>query len=356
MFEESANVSIVEVCTMTGSGREEGKLVKQIPSLSQKLQPDSRKKARSIQEVVPSSSQSAANAYVPQIKVKDVQYRRADEIGRGAFGIVYRGKWLGTDVAIKEIKGRNVKLLQGSIKREVQIHSRIRHPNIVQLMATAVEKNTMIIVSEYIDGPNMDDLLFTGEHIEFNIPNDRKPYITKQLCQAISYMHENNIIHQDIKPANILIAKNTMVTKICDMGVSKLIKRHTTLHAGSSAIAGTPSYMAPECLIQQTKASTMSDMWSLGITLIELYTKHHAWGLDKDESTHEGSLADDNQEDDLQQLTNLMVAQKMPCSLETLITEGCYGHSFVGLLSRCVDYCPDNRPSALECIDILGAN
>nr|XP_006813934.1 PREDICTED: probable serine/threonine-protein kinase DDB_G0268876-like [Saccoglossus kowalevskii] len=105
---------------------------------------------------------------VPKINRKDLKFEKKNEIGRRSFGVVYKGSWIGTDVAIKEVKVRNARLLQATVRREIQVYSRIRHPNIVQLMTVATEKTSIYIVSEYIDGANMEEILF--REIDFNSP------------------------------------------------------------------------------------------------------------------------------------------------------------------------------------------
>ena len=71
---------------------------------------------------------------------------RKDEVGRGSFGVFFKGHWAGTEVAKKHIKIRNVKCIQSVLEREVKVHSMLRHPNIAQIMAQSYLKNSILVV------------------------------------------------------------------------------------------------------------------------------------------------------------------------------------------------------------------
>ena len=192
-----------------------------------------------------------------------------NEIGRGSFGIVFRGIWSGTDVAIKDIKVRNAKRLKNVVETEVQIHTIVCHPNITQIMAVSIEKNHVYIISELIFGENAK---FKQSILE------KTNYIAKQVAQAVAYLHNLDppIVHRDIKPANILVANDLCVTKLCDMGLSKL-KSATMQAVTGTGVPGTPHYMAPECIVQKKKSDLHSDIWSLVCTLLELLTQKDCW-------------------------------------------------------------------------------
>ena len=101
--------------------------------------------------------------------------------------------------------------------------------------------------------------------------------VARQISQAVAlYNLKPPVVHRDIKPANVLVAKGSLITKLCDMSLSKL-KTEQSL-SRSTAIAGSPSYIAPECVLQKKKqATTQSDVWSLPSTLLELFTERDCW-------------------------------------------------------------------------------
>lgn len=219
---------------------------------------------------------------LPVVEKEEINFSAKDEIGRGSFGIVYKGVWAGTEVAVKHVKIRNAKRLQLVMETEVRIHSMVRHPNIVQIMAISYLKNSIYLVSELIKGRNLEELLFNDDENSdaFTIQRCNKLDVGKQISLAVAYLHNLKppLLHRDIKPANVLIAEKTHITKLCDMGLSKLKSAHSLSQTTSSAIPGTPSYMAPECLLERNKATVHSDVWSLACTLVELFTEKESVG------------------------------------------------------------------------------
>ena len=190
------------------------------------IRPLSESAAKVGSESTTESKGDEAAVPVPVVDKEEIVFSSKDEIGRGSFGVVYKASWVGTNVAVKVMKIRNAKRLQSVIETEVRVHAMIRHPNIVQIMGVSILKNSIYIVSEYIEGLNLDELLF-GEDEEsktFAIQSCNKVNVGKQICQAVAYLHNLKppVLHRDIKPANVLVAKESHVTKLCDMGLSKV--------------------------------------------------------------------------------------------------------------------------------------
>lgn len=309
----------VEVCS-PGKGKEMSKPVKVEEFKEEPTQEINSKMPTTIQEL-------------PLIDIlQDVKYNKKDEIGRGAYGVVYKGVWAGTPVAIKEIKLRNARAMESVIKTEVQVHYMLRHPNIIQIMAISLLKNSVYVISEMVDGFNLDEVLFCDEGSEAHNHRENllkcKVFIGKQICQAVAYMHQLSppVIHRDLKPGNILVNKITAVTKICDMGLSKLKTRVATTQ--TNGIMGTPQYLAPECLIERKTGTLHSDIWSLGCTLIELFTEKDCW---EDEKL--GFCSDD--------IETILKRKQSPSRLPSLPS----------IITGCFDYCPIERPSAIDILD-----
>ncbi len=204
-------------------------------------------------------------------------------------------------------------------------------------MAVSKQNSSLFILTEFVNGYNLDRCIF--EKIiqdEIRIDNLQiQLQIGQQLVQAVAYMHSQKpfVIHCDIKPANVLIEKSTHTAKLCDMGLSKLKMHQTAITSACTGGArGTPYYMAPECVLDGRSSSRSTDIWSVGITLTELFQLHEAWPIDYD-------LDDDI----MQQVRSFMQQKKMPH--EALIISN---HPSSKLLSGCLQYDSTQRMSALE--------
>lgn len=160
------------------------------------------------------------------------------ELGRGSFGIVTKGSYLKTPVAIKSID------LIGEYKaimREISILSQITHENIIGIMAGCRRKLQFHIVMPYFESISLNRALFDDRYKKnyvFDIESNND--ITLQICRAIYYFHSNprKVIHRDIKPANILINKNYKV-KVCDLGLSQINVMVTELKTTNRCIKAT---------------------------------------------------------------------------------------------------------------------
>ncbi|XP_052713079.1 uncharacterized protein LOC128187043, partial [Crassostrea angulata] len=209
---------------------------------------------------------------LPKIAVNDVSF--GEEIGRGAFGTVRKAEWLGTEVAVKEILVIRMKLAKPLIKHELAIHSTVRHPNIIQIMAYGLENNKLFMVSELNNGKNLDDVIF-GEEYENKLSYDTKHYIARNVLQAVAYLHNQvpAIILRDIKPENILKSDDLKRIRLCDLAISKFKTMNTIMVTTSDGTTrpGTPTYQAPEVLLERRSGYIYSDMCSVGCTVLELF-------------------------------------------------------------------------------------
>ncbi|KAL7933205.1 hypothetical protein V8C35DRAFT_305189 [Trichoderma chlorosporum] len=191
-------------------------------------------------------------------------YRLGECLGKGAFGSVYKAfNWgTGEAVAIKQIKLTNLpKSEQRMIESEIDLLKNLFHDNIVKYIGFVKSTDCLNIILEYCENGSLHSIC--REYGKF--PENLVGVYTTQVLQGLQYLHDQGVIHRDIKGANILTTKDGIV-KLADFGVST-----STLAGGQdeAQVVGTPYWMAPE-IIQLSGASSASDIWSVGCTVIEL--------------------------------------------------------------------------------------
>ncbi|ERF70625.1 Cytokinesis protein sepH [Endocarpon pusillum Z07020] len=189
-------------------------------------------------------------------------YQLGDCLGKGAFGSVYRAlNWgTGETVAVKQIKLADLpKSELRVIMLEIDLLKNLDHPNIVKYQGFVKTPETLNIILEYCENGSLHSISKNFGRFPENLVG----LYMSQVLHGLLYLHEQGVIHRDIKGANILTTKQGLV-KLADFGVAS---RTTGLH--ESSVVGTPYWMAPE-VIELAGATTASDIWSLGCTVIEL--------------------------------------------------------------------------------------
>ncbi|KAK4138010.1 hypothetical protein BT67DRAFT_439232 [Trichocladium antarcticum] len=191
-------------------------------------------------------------------------YRLGDCIGKGAFGSVYKAfNWgTGEAVAVKQIKLVDVPRSElRMIEVEIDLLKNLHHDNIVKYIGFVKSADCLNIILEYCENGSLHSICKAYGKFPENLVG---VYMT-QVLQGLQYLHDQGVIHRDIKGANILTTKDGTV-KLADFGVS------TSTLAGpdkEAQVVGTPYWMAPE-IIQLSGATSSSDIWSVGCTVIEL--------------------------------------------------------------------------------------
>ena len=148
------------------------------------------------------------------------------------------------------------------IKAELDMLEKIEHKNIVKYYGNFTKSNHLYMILEFCAGGAVSKLLKIIKKNEDII----RQYVF-QILEGLEYLHIHNIIHRDIKCANILIGKNG-ICKLADFGGAKRIKEEMTLN---NTMQGTPNWMAPEIIKGET-ATRFCDIWSIGCTILEMYT------------------------------------------------------------------------------------
>lgn len=191
------------------------------------------------------------------------KYTITDVLGQGAFAIVYKGRHrdLNMPVAVKMM--RHDMAMEpdfiDSFHKEAKTIARFNHANIVKIYDIEERYRTVFIIMEYLEGKTLQQVLDTMQRLP---PKSVVKYIG-QICQGLRYAHQQDIVHQDIKPANIFVLPNDDV-KIVDFGLS--------CTCGSEMMmTGTPFYMSPE-QVECLPIDTRTDIYALGILAYEMIT------------------------------------------------------------------------------------
>jgi serine/threonine protein kinase/beta-lactam-binding protein with PASTA domain len=196
------------------------------------------------------------------------RYEVIERVGGGGMAIVYKAhdSLLNRKVAVKVLRQQytNDDDFIRRFRREAQAAASLSHPNIVSIYDVGQDDDVYYIVMEYIEGSTLNDKIKEMAPLQI----EEAVHIASQICDALDHAHQNEIIHRDIKPHNILIGKNGRI-KVTDFGIARATASTDTTQTG--AVLGSVHYFSPEHakgVIQGAK----SDLYSLGIVLYQMLT------------------------------------------------------------------------------------
>ncbi|ORX54202.1 Pkinase-domain-containing protein [Piromyces finnis] len=197
------------------------------------------------------------------MEIKSInQFQLGDCIGKGAFGSVYRALNLenGEVVAIKQLKLNKISKSElDVIMTEIDLLKKLKHPNIVKYYGFIKTKDFLNIILEYCENGSLQTI-----YKRFGqFPENLVAVYISQVLDGLLYLHEQGVIHRDIKGPNILTTKDGSA-KLADFGVATCMGENE-----DKSVVGSPYWMAPE-VIELNGATTASDIWSVGCTTIEL--------------------------------------------------------------------------------------
>ncbi|KAK8270286.1 hypothetical protein V6Z12_D11G185000 [Gossypium hirsutum] len=273
-------------------------------------------------------------------------FNPSKQLGEGGFGTVYYGVLRdGRVVAVKRLYENNFKRV-GQYMNEIEILTRILHPNLVKLYGcTSRRSRELLLVYEYIPNGTVADHLHGKRSNSGLLTWHVRLRIAIETATALAYLHRQEIIHRDVKSNNILLDKNFHV-KVADFGLSRLFPNDVT-HV-STAPQGTPGYVDPE-YHQCYHLTEKSDVYSFGVVLVELISAKKA--VDISRHRHDINLA------------NMAISRIQNQALHELVDPSLgFENDFVvkntvtavaGLAFRCLQQERDMRPSMEEVLEAL---
>lgn len=190
--------------------------------------------------------------------------KMGDEIASGSCGLLYRGVYIDQDVAVKVLRSEHLNTtLENEFVQEIAILREVQHENVVQFIGACTKCPPYFIITEYMPGGSLYDFLRKNQ-IDLNFSQLLRFAI--DICKGMEYLHEKNIIHRDLKTANLLL-DSAKVVKVADFGIA----RFQHVEGVMTAETGTYRWMAPEVLTHQPY-DQKADVYSFAIVLWELLT------------------------------------------------------------------------------------
>lgn len=221
---------------------------------------------------------------IPIIQGADLTF--GEVINRGSSCLVIKGKWRGTDVAIKQfrIEYRNSAKEMGKFVKELKVLASVRHPNLLMLMGLCIDQPNLCLVTEYVPNCTLFFALHKNKSRRLTL-EDRYSFAI-QLARGLVYLHSNDppIVHRDLKPENCLVRSKQLDhafnLKIADFGLARPLSCFSgETEAQTTTCIGTTRFMAPELFEREASVAlgTEVDVWALGCMLIELFSNKRPW-------------------------------------------------------------------------------
>jgi DNA-binding response OmpR family regulator len=229
-------------------------------------------------------------------------YELISRIGSGGVAVVYRARHMHPGyserpMAIKvllEHLNQNAQIIE-LFRREARVLSLIKHPNVIDTFEAGVQDGRMFLVMEYIDGRDLENLLWRAKKLKLQVPQSVYLHVVGEVLRGLAYAHALRdfddvalgVVHRDVNPANVFIAYDGRV-KLGDFGVTSVLVESSKKHR---EVAGKVGYFAPEQLAGET-IDGRADVFAVGVMLFEILTGQRLFdGADTEASMRQNALA-----------------------------------------------------------------
>ncbi len=286
------------------------------------------------------------------------RYRLTGELGRGGMGVVYRAEdpQLGRNVAVKVILFPNQASaeqrtqLERRFEREARAAAGIQHPGVITVYDFGRDGDYLFLVMELIDGQSLDQVLRQGRR-----PGRAAAFeIVARVADALAVAHAGGVVHRDVTPRNILIAKDGRVI-VTDFGVARSFGEETVDLTHTGMLVGSPRYMAPE-LVRNRDFDGRADLFSLGVVLYFLLTGQQAFrGSDMTSLLYQIVHEDPLEDLDLQGSLSREVVHFLAKSLAKAPEDRFQSAEDFAAEARCLSAEAADKPELEETVDLLGS-
>ena len=277
------------------------------------------------------------------LKLSSQTYQKIKSLGKGSYGQVFLVKSLQTqkEYALKEtIITKKKEVFLYFTMNEINILSKLNNPFIISLkcafktqLDNDIEK--LGIIMEYVDNGDLNKLLIDYKYDEIYFEEKRILNWLFQVCLALIYLQKNDVIHRDIKPSNIFLMADDSI-KLGDFGISKKV----SLSSDITFFIGTPRYTSPE-IINKKDFSFKTDIWSLGVTFLELISLRAPFLGYETEEIYENIL---------KRNINSNILNKEKNGFNNYITKR-YSKNLLDLVKEMISMNPDDRPNAKDILN-----
>ena len=277
------------------------------------------------------------------LKLSSQTYQKIKSLGKGSYGQVFLVKSIQTqkEYALKEtIITKKKQVFLYFTMNEINILSKLNNPFIISLkcafktqLDNDIEK--LGIIMEYVDNGDLNKLLIDYKYDEIYFEEKRILNWLFQVCLALIYLQKNDVIHRDIKPSNIFLMADDSI-KLGDFGISKKV----SLSSDITFFIGTPRYTSPE-IINKKDFSFKTDIWSLGVTFLELISL---------KAPFLGYETEEIYENILKRNINSNILNKEKNGFNNYITKR-YSKNLLDLIKEMISMNPDDRPNAKDILN-----